>query len=149
MNQSNPEFIVCTPESETDWQHYFHLRWLVLRAPWNQPPGSERSDNDNSAIHLMIKNKTSIVAIGSIHLIDCHTAQVRFMAVEPHFRRKGLGSMILQSLEQKAIALKVKRIILNARESALPFYEKNKFVRLKKTHQLFGCIQHYLMEKKL
>jgi len=44
---------------------------------------------------------------------------------------------------------KVNEIILHARESAIPFYEKLSYQLQEPSYKLFGEIQHYLMSKKL
>lgn len=140
---------VTSPQTEKDWEDYYDLRWRILRAPWNQPKGSERVDDDNTSFHAMIRTDEKVIACGRIHLIDDHTAQIRFMAVEDAFQGMGLGAKVLKFLEKFAMKKKIKKIILQARENAIPFYERNGFSVVKKTDLLFGSIQHYLMEKNL
>jgi hypothetical protein len=43
----------------------------------------------------------------------------------------------------------VNEIILHARETAIPFYEKLSYQLQEPSYKLFGEIQHYLMSKKL
>ena len=32
------------PETAEEFDAYYNLRWMVLRAPWNQPTGSEKDE---------------------------------------------------------------------------------------------------------
>ena len=92
-----------SPRSEAEWNGYFDLRWRVLRAPWQQPRGSEKDDRELESDHLMIVGKDSRpLAIGRLHLNSPTEAQIRFMAVDPAAQGCGLGGAILQGLEQRA-----------------------------------------------
>lgn len=129
---------------------YFRLRWEVLRAPWQQPVGSERDDLEEQCYHvLVVYNEQEAVACGRVQMNDPETAQVRFMAVHPAHQGKHLGSAVLRSLEQYAGAKEAKRIILQARDNTVPFYEANGYHVLEKSFILFGSITHYLMQKEL
>ena len=42
------------PVSPDQWQAYYQLRWQVLRAPWQQTPGSEQDELEAQAHHFML-----------------------------------------------------------------------------------------------
>lgn len=140
---------VASPQTENDWAAYYDLRWRILRAPWSQPKGSEHADDDATSFHAMIRIEEKVIACGRIHFKNEHTAQVRFMAVDSAFQGLGLGGKVLQFLEEHALKNKMQKIILQAREEAIPFYQRNGYSVIEKTELLFGSIQHYLMEKTL
>ena len=75
--------------------------------------------------------------------------QIRFMAVENGQQRKGYGTRLLTSLEEAARELNLDTIILQARENAVPFYERHGYRVEEKSFLLFDEIQHYLMKKRL
>jgi len=52
-------------------------------------------------------------------------------------------------LENYAIDQSIETIYLNSRESALKFYIKNGYKIIKKSHVLFGNLQHWLMIKNI
>jgi predicted GNAT family N-acyltransferase len=54
--------------------------------------------------------------------------QISQMAVEPRYQRQGLGQAILQALIERADAEQAKMLTLNARLSAVPFYQRFGFV---------------------
>lgn len=140
---------LITPETEAQWQGYYQLRYQVLRAPWQQPPGSERDDLEPQAQHRMLVNQAGeVLAVGRLHLVDAVTAQVRYMAVAETARGQGLGAIVLQALEQQAVISGARRVILNARDSAVVFYKKNGYQLGAEQPALFG-IAHWQMHKAL
>jgi thioesterase domain-containing protein len=140
---------LITPTTEAQWQAYYHLRHLVLRAPWQQPLGSERDDLETISHHRMIlDNQGAVLAVGRLHLVDETTAQVRYMAVAAECREGGLGALLLHTLEQQAVLLGAKRVILNARDTAVGFYKKSGYQLGAEQPALFG-IPHWQMTKAL
>lgn len=145
-----PDAELIVPKTVTDLQSYFDLRWRVLRAPWDQPRGSEQDDREDQSIHLMVRGaKGEALAAGRLHLNSPTEAQIRFMAVDPHMQGRGLGSLVLQNLEDRARAAGARRIILNARESALRFYERHDYKVEAPADRLFGGVDHWRMSKEL
>ena len=57
--------------------------------------------------------------------------------------------MILNRLEEIAGKEGASTVILQARDYAIPFYEKNGYTILEKSYLLFDTIQHYKMGKNL
>ncbi len=144
------EYIITEPQSDADWENYFDLRCRILRAPWNQPPGSERDDREEKSIHLMICDASRApIGIGRLHLNSSDEAQVRFMAVEPRFGGRGVGSRILSELENRARSRGATRVMLNARKEATRFYLKHGYVIVGLAETLFGTVEHVRMEKEI
>lgn len=138
-----------SPQTDAEWQAYYQLRWQVLRAPWQQPPGSERDELEAHSIHLMlIAENGDIAAVGRLHKVDVHTAQVRYMAVAEAWQGQGAGARILQGLEQHAVAMGLTTIVLNARESALHFYTRQGYQQQADAPTQLG-IRHFRMQKSL
>jgi GNAT superfamily N-acetyltransferase len=141
---------IATPSTDQEFEKYYDLRWRMLRKPWDQPRGSEKDALENTSIHLMVcDDKDNIIGIGRAHFNSAEEAQVRFMAVEEGYQKKGIGSIILTELEKKIIDHGAKYIILNARDTAIPFYKKHLYYEVKMTVSLFGSIPHHVMRKDL
>lgn len=138
-----------SPQTAAEWQAYYQLRWQVLRAPWQQPPGSEQDELEAQSTHLMlVAENGDIAAVGRLHQLDATTAQVRYMAVAEAWQGQGAGARILQGLEQHAIALGLQSVLLNARETALKFYLKQGYQVVAAAATQFG-ISHQRMQKRL
>ena len=142
-------FQLRAPQTQSELNDYYELRWQILRAPWQQPRGSERDQYDDNAIHAMAMNdQGDIVGVARLHLIDRTTAQIRYMAVADHCQHKGVGEALLRYLEEKAKALGVRIIKLNARENSVGFYTKRGYQITGPGHLLYGEIKHQKLEKR-
>ena len=140
---------VRAPENDAEWQAYYELRWRILRAPWQQG-GCDRDETDHSSIHRMVCGQDGIaLAVGRLHAVDEHSGQIRYMAVESGCERRGYGTLVLASLEEEAKAIGLTKIILHAREAAVPFYYHHNYSVVEPSYLLFDEIQHYLMSKNL
>ena len=128
----------------------FELRWKILRAPWNQPRGSERDEHDEHAIHaLILDDRDRPVGTGRLHRLDEATGQIRYMAIVPSWRRQGLGTALLAWLEQRATETGMKHIRLDAREEYAAFYRARGYADRGAGHVLYGEIRHRRMDKEL
>lgn len=136
------------PRTKEEWDTYYHLRWKVLRQPWNQPLGTERDTLENQAKHFAAFEEANIIGVGRLDHLDFGVCQIRFMAVQPTYQSNGIGAKLMNTMETKAWNSGATEIILHAREHALGFYEKLGYVCIKPSHLLFGEIQHFLMKKK-
>jgi len=140
--------IVRNPKTDKELELYRDLRWRILRAPWNQPRGTELDDLESKAFPIMVCEENGIpVGVGRVHFNSPEEAQIRSMAVEENCRGKGIGSIVLKELEKIAVEKGAKKIILHARDNAVKFYENNGYKVVKPSHTLFGIIPHFLMEK--
>lgn len=141
--------IIKQPETDKEFEKYFEMRWRILRAPWNEPKGSETDDIEDSCFHVMATEDDQLVGIGRLQFNSDNEAQIRYMAVEPDYENRGIGRKIIQALEVEALKNNCSYIMLDAREPAVGFYEKLGYVVTDKSYLLFGSIQHYRMEKAI
>lgn len=138
------------PKTKKEFEGYYYLRWLLLRSPWKKDLGSEKDEFEDQAIHrCIIDQHNNILAVGRLHFTSQQNAQIRYMAVDESAQGQGFGNIILESLEQEGIVRGAKSIELNARETALGFYQKLAYKNLGLAHMLFGEIQHYSMIKSV
>lgn len=141
---------IRTPQNSREWAQYYDLRYHVLRAPWQQPLGSERNEMDALALHFACFEQDRICGVVRLDTYENETqAQVRFMAVDPDFQGQGIGKKLMREAEQKARQLGYKTMMLHARENALHFYESLNYKITAQSYLLFDAIQHYRMEKNL
>jgi predicted GNAT family N-acyltransferase len=141
--------IIKSPISQDEWESYYRLRFSILRAPWNQPLGSEVLADESEAIHAMVIEDDQIIGVARMHKSGENQGQVRCVAVAAEAQGKGVGKAIMLHLEEKAMALGIQEIILEARENAVPFYKSIGYIIEKESYFLFGEIQHYRMKKEI
>ncbi|WP_324675368.1 GNAT family N-acetyltransferase [Hymenobacter sp. GOD-10R] len=141
-----------TPVTPAEFAAYYDLRYRVLRAPWNQPLGSERADDDEApdTTHAMLTapDKT-VVGVARLHPSGPSQGQVRYMAVDPAWQGHGVGRKLLEYLETVARQRGLTECILHARDTAVPFYSRMGYEVVAPSHTLFGSIPHFLMCKPL
>ena len=141
---------IIEPSTPDELQRYYDLRWKVLRAPWNQPRGSEQDELEQSSHHLMVIDSDPIViGVGRLQFNSLCETQIRYMAVDIDQQRKGVGTLLLNALEQKSVKLGATSIVVDARESALRFYRKRGYKPEGPGHILFNAIAHVRMGKKI
>jgi predicted GNAT family N-acyltransferase len=141
---------IIIPSSPEELKMYYDLRYEMLRKPWNRPFKSTIDEDENNSVHaLMLDDSGNGVAAGRLVLNSDEEGQVRSMAVAEALQGKGLGTKILQHLEEEARKKKFKHIILDAREGAVDFYQKNGYKPEGDSYILFGVIPHVRMKKIL
>tara|TARA_Y100000996_G_scaffold332525_1_gene268824 strand:- start:789 stop:1238 length:450 start_codon:yes stop_codon:yes gene_type:complete len=139
------------PLNQKDFNLYYDFRWRELRKPLGQVKGSERDDLEKQSYHLMVVDGSKILGVGRVHFVVNNLtkkAQIRYMAIDQKIQKRGYGSLLLKELENIAIKNNVSDIFLHARESAIPFYIRNGYSKIKESHLLLNTIQHWYMEKK-
>ena len=141
--------IIKQPQSDDDFKQYFHLRWRALRAPWGEPEGSEVDDMENQCFHIMAVDNNRAVGVGRMQYNSKEEAQIRYMAVSREYEGNGIGRKIIGALEREALDKNISKIVLDAREPAVGFYQKLDYRVEKKSYVLFDEIQHYRMTKQL
>ncbi len=141
---------IRSPETDTEFEAYYDLRWRVLRQPWGQSPGSERDELDDDATHVAGYDEVKgLVCVGRLHAVETGVGQVRYMAVEEPLRGRGLGQAVLNELERLGKRQGMSVIVLDAREAAVGFYRRNGYEAVGEGHVLFGEVRHSKMRKRL
>ena len=141
---------IIIPGSKNELLSYYNLRYEVLRKPWGQPENSVRDEWEDQSLHvLMIDDSGKAIATGRLQFNSDIEGQIRSMVVAETFRGYGLGTRILKFLEQKAKEKKFSKIVLDARDNAVKFYEKNGYVIDGSSYTLFGVIPHFRMFKNI
>lgn len=143
---------IRAPQGPAELEAYYRLRWRLLRAPWGQPPGSERDEFEELAVHRLVCDLTGrVLGVGRLHCAggEARHGQIRYMAVDPQWRGQGLGRQLLAALEAAAVRQGLERIDLNAREEAVDFYARQGYAIVGESHILYGAIRHMRMTKAL
>ena len=141
---------IVSPQTKNQYESYYFFRWKILRKPLNKEIGTEKDLLEDSSIHRMvIDNNDNIIAVGRLHHNNSNESQIRYFAVDKDFRRQGMGSYLMEDLEDIAKKSRRKEIILNARENAVNFYKSIGYNIIQKSYILFDKIQHYEMKKVL
>ncbi|MEJ2278572.1 MAG: GNAT family N-acetyltransferase [Candidatus Lokiarchaeota archaeon] len=147
------DLIIQEPKNHEQLEQMYCLRWQVLRKPWDQPKGSERDEKDTN----QFKNTIPIIAlinnqvVGTIrlHQNTKDEGQLRYLAIDKEFRKKGIGSELILYSEKISKRLGFQKLILNARKTAAQFFKKLGYEIVGEGPIIFGVIDHYVMIKYL
>lgn len=140
---------IRTPETEQEWEAYYDLRFRILRAPLNQPVGSERNEGDATGKHFALFENQTILAVARLDLMAEQSCQVRWVAVETNLQGQGYGKAIMNAVETKAKELGCTTVMLQARDYAVTFYEGLDYKIIAPSFKLFDVLQHFEMRKQL
>ena len=141
---------IIEPASTDELEKYYNLRYEILRKPWKESKASTKDEWEDKSIHiLMLDENDEAVACGRLQINSKEKGQIRSMAVKDATQGRGFGKLIIKYIEDKATQLKLKKLVLDARENAVKFYERCGYKVVGDSYLLFGVIKHYLMEKNL
>ena len=130
-----------------EFESMFDLRWRVLRQPWYQPKGSETDPEESKAIPFIALLEDVVIGTARYHGLNDNVGQIRFIVVEEQYRRRGVGRSLMEAIHVSARS-RVKFLILNARETAVKFFEKLGYEIVGDGPLLFGKIKHKKMAFK-
>lgn len=143
-------FNIIEPNSKSEWDDYYRIRYEVLRKPWNQNKQSTRDEFEDKSIHLLVLDENNkAIATGRLQLNSESEGQIRSMAVLKEYQNKGIGKALIDKLEDYARKRGLKTMLLDAREPALNFYVQNNYIVIEDSYLLFGVIKHFRMKKEL
>jgi predicted GNAT family N-acyltransferase len=140
---------IRSPKTEAEWKKYDDFRWEVLRKPLKMSHIPLKDNLEDSSYHFMaITISKKILACGRVHMNNEYEAQIRYMGVSDDIRRMGVGTSMVNKLEDKAKTLGAKYVTLNARNIALDFYKSLGYIEIE-PYQSDIKIPHTRMEKIL
>lgn len=139
------------PKTGDEWEQYYELRYVVMNKPSGYSKESVYDKKDSYSFHIAAFDNGKIIGVGRLHFDDndFSTGYVRFMAVLPNLQSKGIGSQILNKLEEIANEHQTKRMFLKSREVAIGFYQKNGYTLLEQCTDTQFETPHFIMEKYL
>lgn len=142
----HPVYIITT--AHPLYQQVIELRQRVLRAPLGL---DIRNDDLAAEVEqiIFISEKDNVVK-GCVLLqqYDADTFKLRQMAVDTTEQGKGIGMELVNAADLYAVNFGKSRIMLHARETAIPFYEKLGYEVIGEPLTEVG-LPHRIMEKLL
>jgi len=141
-------FNLKSPSSYREWREYFLFRYKILRKPIGLHRSTIRDNLEKISYHVMATTKGKIIGVGRLHFVNTKESQIRYMAVDKNFRKKGVGNAIVHNLEIHSLNNYRNKIILNARENAVIFYSKLGYINLGKIDVGID-IKHFQMKKNI
>ncbi|MCP4136014.1 MAG: GNAT family N-acetyltransferase [bacterium] len=122
------------------------LRDRVLRKPLGLVFTEEFLAQDADDYHLGLFENGELLAVLILQVVDAKTVKMRQVAVSPERQGSGLGREIVEFSESFAGGKGFERVILHARETAVPFYRRLDYRIIGEKFFEIG-LPHFKMEK--
>ena len=131
-----------------EYRAALELRDAVLRKPLGRRLSAKDTEADEAACNLVGFVDERLVACLVLIPLAGGDIRMRQVAVVPDVQRKGIGKALVNYAESLARERGFCRMVLNARETAVPFYEKIGYARCGPRVDIM-TIPHWEMEKRL
>lgn len=126
----------------------FALRHRVFVVEQRVPVELERDEEDGEAFHAVALTGERCIGTGRLVRLEGGMGRVGRMAVDPVFRRRHVGDLVLTALESRARAEGLREIELHAQCYVEAFYARHGYARVGAVFEEVG-IEHVVMRKKL
>lgn len=140
--------IVEVPHSSPGYLELVRLRDLHLRKPLGLRMSEEDLAGEETQRHFALLWNDVILGGLIANPTRADTAKLRQMWIDPSLRGQGSGRALLDEVERRLAAEGICHFILNARESAVGFYQSSGYEIVGETFTEVG-IPHLRMEKRL
>jgi predicted N-acetyltransferase YhbS len=134
--------------NDPEYQSELDLRWRVLRKPLGMGRESVGLGREADSLHLVAVEDDGRVVGCVLHTRDDEGDRLRAMAVDPARQGQGIGARLVARLEDELRARGVRTLVLHARDTAVPFYEKCGYASYGEPFVEVG-IPHVRMRKSL
>lgn len=136
MSAETTAQIVITPvKNEGELMQALALREIVFIEEQSVPESMERDEDDATALHVLAMASGHAVGTGRLVVLAQPPqgevgkwGRIGRMAVLQAYRRSGVGSRLLETLESEARKRHIDGIMLHAQLSAMDFYKRHGYV---------------------
>ncbi len=140
--------IICRPLQQGEYASAAKLEQECLNTAWSEDQIANIPEN---AYYIGAFDGNELCGIGSAYFVldEC---QVMNIAVSPQYRKKGVGTRIMNEIINKSLEKNCEFISLEVAEdniSAIALYEKSDFVAIGKRKNFYGTTSALIMEKNL
>ena len=121
-------YTIKTPATHDEFKAYYALRYKVLREPWGHPKGTEKDDYEPISEHFMaLDEKGNVVGVVKIYEKSAGVGYISHLAVAVDHQHKGIGRLLLKTVEDRARERGFKVIGTMAQVTATAYFEKYGF----------------------
>lgn len=131
-----------------DYKNELKLRDEVLRKPLGMNLNNDNLTADKIDVHFGAFVKSTLIGVLILTKISPDDVKMRQVAVAEKWRAKTIGSQLVFFAEQYARNKGYKTMQLNARKTAVAFYEKLGYEKISEEFLEIN-IPHYKMRKSL
>ena len=134
--------------NSVDYKKELELRDAVLRKPLGMSLYVENLDAEVHDFHLGAFINDRLVGVLILTGLNAAEVKMRQVAVDEEYQNRNVGTELVFYAEQYAKNVGYKTMVLNARKTAVAFYEKLGYKKISDEFLEIN-IPHYKMSKKL
>jgi predicted GNAT family N-acyltransferase len=134
-SETAPEIVITPVKNEGELMQALALREIVFIEEQSVPESMERDEDDATALHVLAMAAGHAIGTGRLVVLSAPPAgevgnwgRIGRMAVLQAYRKTGVGSRLLQTLEGEARKRNLDGIMLHAQLSAMDFYKRHGYV---------------------
>lgn len=142
----HPVYIITT--AHPLYQQVIELRQRVLRAPLGLDIRNDDLQSETEQIIFIYEEDNRVKGCVLLQQYDADTFKLRQMAVDSSEQGKGIGMELINAADVYAVNFGKSRMMLHARETAIPFYQKAGYEVTGGPFMEVG-LPHRIMEKLL
>jgi N-acetylglutamate synthase-like GNAT family acetyltransferase len=143
-------YTIKVPVTHDDFKAYYALRYKVLREPWGHPKGTEKDDYEPISEHFMaVDEKQNVVGVVKFYEKSPGVGYVSHLAVAVEHQHKGIGKLLMKTVEQRARERNFKVLGAMSRVTATAYFEKVGFKIAEMPTPHIGTTHVVWMEKAL
>ncbi|MFZ1528655.1 MAG: GNAT family N-acetyltransferase [Ferruginibacter sp.] len=131
-----------------EYKQMIDLRYTILRQPLGLNFSEEELLKEKDNILIAAFDEDKILGCCMLVKHDRNTLQLRQMAVNNNLQGKGIGASIMSFAETISRDKGYNKIVMNARNNAIGFYEKFGY-KVKSDEFIQYNTPHHVMEKLL
>lgn len=117
-----PVYIITT--AHPLYAQVIDLRQRVLRAPLGLDIRNDDLDAETEQLIFVYEEQDKVLGCVLLQHYDAETFKLRQMAVDTELQGKGIGAELINAADVYAVQVGKHKMLLHAREVAVPFYQK-------------------------
>ncbi len=115
--------VFVTPHQSKHYELAVLLRQKVLRTPLGMTLDPAQLAKEGGDVHFVAVEGSEVVGCLILTALPSGEAKMRAVAVEPARQGEGIGRRMVEAFEAYCRGHGFGEIVLNARDTAVPFYE--------------------------
>ncbi|MDK2798810.1 MAG: [ribosomal protein S18]-alanine N-acetyltransferase [Clostridiales bacterium] len=111
--------INITPMTLEDIDEVIKIEHASFTVPWSKESFESEIKNNKHAIYIVVKQENKVIGYGGMWKIF-EEGHITNVAIHPDFRRKRIGSALMEAMIKTAVDNEITLLTLEVRESNIP-----------------------------
>lgn len=153
--------VVVAPETDALWHEYLECRFRNLYIPYGLPRSVNTSELDEPRVRPDVRHGAVVLPERPDRIVACARldlqpsaeggprAQIRYFSTETECRGRGIGRMLMRTMEAHALAAGCPYVWMEARLEAVEFYLRIGYADLGPGPTKYEVLHHRIMARRV